>query len=490
MLQPITLTTFFNRRELRLHSYWPAVLLTLTLFSPASYAQGGFNSGSDGSDGAFNPTANVTVPLPESGVFNFTTVNIPANVTVRFSKNTRNTPVMILASGTVTIAGFIDVSGSDSSSVVGGPGGPGGFNGGNGGFPTGSSSLVSPGSNGDGPGGGGGGGVAGAPTTVGAPGGGGFGNSGQGGLLTQNQVGAGFTVLNSPGGARYGLPTLLPLIGGSGGGGEVGRTAAGGGGGGGGGALLIASSGTIDFTQNGATHIVARGGMGSSQVFGRAGGGSGGAVRLIANILTGVLRIDVSGTAGGFGGDGAGGYIRIEAFDLNNLTLTLTGPSFGVPRVSITTPKPVTAQNLPTIRIVSVAGIAPPTLPNGSLQGGPDIVLPGTQPNPVAVALTAANIPLGTTLQVILTPENGARVVTQSSALTGTVAASNASASVTVPDGICVIQASGTVDVSPNAPAIVINGERVKRIEVEAVFGGKETVTYITTSNKRIRVGQ
>jgi len=51
------------------------------------------------------------VQLPESGVFNFTTVNIPAGVTITFRRNSRNTPVTILASGNVTIAGTIDVSG-------------------------------------------------------------------------------------------------------------------------------------------------------------------------------------------------------------------------------------------------------------------------------------------------------------------------------------------------------------------------------------------
>src|SRR2546425_1877826 len=126
-----------------------ACALLIALGSPLALAQT-FNSGSTGADGAFNPDCNpkpctVTVPLPADGVFNFTTVNIPApatsnpdRVTVRFTRNAANTPVTILASGDVTIAGNIDVSGSPGGfgtggillSSNGGRGGPGGFDGG------------------------------------------------------------------------------------------------------------------------------------------------------------------------------------------------------------------------------------------------------------------------------------------------------------------------------------------------------------------------
>jgi len=99
-----------------------------------------FESGSTGADGPFSPTANVTVTLPPNGVFNYTTVTIPSGVTVRYTPNTANTPVTILASGNVTIAGTIDVSGGRGGvgsaqtilSPNGGRGGPGGFDGGSG----------------------------------------------------------------------------------------------------------------------------------------------------------------------------------------------------------------------------------------------------------------------------------------------------------------------------------------------------------------------
>src|SRR5438034_4553077 len=219
-----------------------ACALLIALGSAPALAQT-FNSGSTGADGAFNPDCNpkpciVTAPLPESGVFNFTTVNIPVGVTVRFTRNAANTPVTILATGNVTIAGIIDVSGSPGRpggggiqlGSNGGAGGPGGFDGGSG--ANGVASLA--GGAGLGPGGGAGGPV-------------GNNNGGGGGFAT---AGGTLGATDGAGGQPYGTAALLPLIGGSGGGGgavaagQAGQ-ATGSGGGGGGGALLIASSGTI-----------------------------------------------------------------------------------------------------------------------------------------------------------------------------------------------------------------------------------------------------
>ena len=104
-----------------------------------------YDSGSTGADGAFSPTVNTELQIPESGVFNFTTVNIPTGVTVTFKKNTTNTAVVILTSGSVTVIGTINISGSEAKSTgaagdgnigddgVPGAGGPGGYDGGRGG---------------------------------------------------------------------------------------------------------------------------------------------------------------------------------------------------------------------------------------------------------------------------------------------------------------------------------------------------------------------
>jgi hypothetical protein len=135
-------------------------LATLATFSSVAYAQSGgtFVSGSTGADGAFSPTAGApgtttTVTLP-ARTYHFTTITIPSNVTVQFTRSPGNPPVVLLATGDVRIEGRITVAGTNgNSNGVGGTGGPGGFNGGNGAFGT----QTTRGSSGEGPGGGGGG---------------------------------------------------------------------------------------------------------------------------------------------------------------------------------------------------------------------------------------------------------------------------------------------------------------------------------------------
>jgi len=110
-------------------------ILSLCIFTgQAAFAA--FDSGSTGADGEFAPTANTALQIPASGVFNFTTVNIPAGVTVTFLKNAQNTPVTVLATGDVTVAGTISMNGGNGNYLIPGPGGPGGFDGGQGGTVT------------------------------------------------------------------------------------------------------------------------------------------------------------------------------------------------------------------------------------------------------------------------------------------------------------------------------------------------------------------
>ena len=82
-----------------------------------------FNSGSTGADGALNLTTPGTVvfdpktfvpPLDPDGdgIYNFTTINIAAGVTVRLRGDIINAPVVWLAQGAVTINGAIDAAGS------------------------------------------------------------------------------------------------------------------------------------------------------------------------------------------------------------------------------------------------------------------------------------------------------------------------------------------------------------------------------------------
>src|SRR5262249_53711056 len=112
------------------------MLLSIAWMSAASHAQlNTFSSGSTGADGAFAPTTSQTIQVPESGVFNFTTISIPTGVTITYTRNSKNSPVTILATGDVTIAGTINViGGSGLTNGGGGRGAPGGYDGGAAGF--------------------------------------------------------------------------------------------------------------------------------------------------------------------------------------------------------------------------------------------------------------------------------------------------------------------------------------------------------------------
>ncbi len=434
-----------------------------------SLAQGSFNSGSTGADGAFAPTQDVVVQVPPSGVLNYTTVNIPNGVHVRFTPNATNTPVTILATGNVTISGLLLVDGSPSNRVLGGSGGPGGFRGGNGG-----AFFDDPnGRSGDGPGGGAGG-IADANLSTARCGGG-------AGFLQPGSQGCG---TGGAGGGRYGSRTLLPLVGGSGGGGtSAWSTNFGDGGGGGGGAILIASSANIIFPGTWLNqHILARGGGGWN-----GGGGSGGAIRIVANKISGLMRFRVNGGTSSGGGHGAPGYIRVEGTDLNEFT-----PDLETPFISYALPNPVTLPNSPILNIVSVGGVNSPATPKGSFYQQPDIVVPTTMPNPVTVNLQATNLPVGTVLQVTLTNELGERTTVNSTPLAGTQASSTATASVTLPtSGIAVISASATLNllIAYDKP-IYIDGERIDKMEIAAAFGGPSDVTYISATGKRLKLPQ
>lgn len=467
------LTNIVQPRIARLgRSMIPVATLALLVcvFTNPTHAQNNFSSGSTGADGAFAPTTNQTVAVPESGVFNFTTVNIPTGVTVTFTRNSKNMPLSILISGDAVIAGIISIDGKPgSTNGAGGYGGPGGFNGGAGGYGFDQSYSGVPG---DGPSGGGGGT---ATDGYSSGGGGGYGTAGQNGYQTTG----------GRGGPRFGATTVQPLLGGSGGGGGAATTnGRGGAAGGGGGAVLIASSGTI--TLNGS--VLARGGNGDGYT-NAGGGGAGGAVRLIANTVlgNGVMRVD-GGSGSGWSGTGKGGqgYVRVEAYDYGNFNAT-TSPSN---IISFALPHPVAVANAPQLRIVSVAGVNSPSAPLGSLQGVPDVVVPTSQTNPVTVAIEGSNLPVGTVVSVTLTPARGTRSTVQSSPLAGTEAASTASASVTLPAGMSVISATATVDLTTtaaNARPVYMEGERVNRIEVAATFGGASELTYVTESGRRIK---
>lgn len=216
-----------------------------------------FSSSSTGADGALNlSTMNCLdniceVQLPESGILNYTTVNIPSGKVLKFKSNSRNTPVTMLAQGAVTISGVIDVSSAGNytcGSSIAFRLGPGGFYGGQVGQP------------GFGPGGG----------------------------------------QNGESGKWVGPLSLSPIVGGSGGAGACYGFYCWGGGPGGG-AIVIASSSSI--TSNG--QLLANGSSHGNCASGGSSG-SGGAIRLVANSL------NVTGQLQACGGSNCG-VIRLEA---------------------------------------------------------------------------------------------------------------------------------------------------------------------------------
>ena len=193
-----------------------------------------FNSGSTGSDGALNLSgtpAGTTVQFDPASfspsldpdgdnVYHFTTITIPAGVTVRLSADRLGvSPVVWLATGPVRIDGVLNLRGSRGhnigETVLPAIAGAGGYAGGPG------ATASSPPRRGEGLG-----------ASVVAPG-------------SAGHAVAGFGVFGQPGGPAYGNDFLLPLLGGSGGTGGEREGVSGAGGGAGGGALLIASTSTI-----------------------------------------------------------------------------------------------------------------------------------------------------------------------------------------------------------------------------------------------------
>lgn len=431
-------------------------VLVLLLTGATAHA---FTSGSTGADGAFSPAANVEVQLPENGILNYTTVNIPAGVTVTFRKNSANTPIYILATGDVSISGTISVNGTDAINITPGKGGPGGFDGGTGGW-------QDKGGNGLGPGGG----VISSQASNS-----GYNQGGGGGYGTE---GGRYNTYSGAGGSTYGNDRLIPLIGGSGGaGGNIYATYPGGGGGGASGAIFIASSGEINVTGS----ILANGGKGAPGTinnYNSGGGGSGGAIKLIATTISGNGTISAVGGAGGSttANKGGNGRIRLEAD-------TITRTAATVPYHTYSEPGPVFIADTPAIRITSIDGIQVPENPTASY-GMPDIMLAAGTVNPVQIGLSASNIPTGTAITVSVVPQLGATSSYTSTGLSGPRQSSTATASVNLSsDQACVIMAYTTFNIQT---AMYYEGEKIDKVMVASTVGKGSEVTYITEHGRQV----
>lgn len=374
------------------------ILQAMALLLPCLGVHAQVDSGSNGSDGAFYPTTDIVVNMADhpDGIYHYTAINIPANVTVRFIPNAKNTPVVWLVQSNVVINGTVDVSGEQGYDT--GPahppysGGPGGWAGGFGG--------TFPGS-GEGPGGG-----AGCATTNGASGS--FGT--QGG--TPSSCG-------DPA-STYGNTFLFPLIGGSGGGGSTT------GGAGGGGAILIAASATIQLHGS----ILAKGGDGSFTSGRHGGNGSGGGVRLVAEIFTGAgTVVATGGNAGSTNEWGGSGRIRIDAYQR-----LFSGSLMGVVSQGF---QPIIIQTSgqgARLTVTSIGGVPVSASPNGQL-ATPDAVLSAQQNNPIPVVVQCSNIPLNTQITVGVKPANGTAVSATGLNSSGTLSSSTATVLINMPRG-------------------------------------------------------
>jgi hypothetical protein len=331
-----------------------------------------------------------------NGIWNYTSIDVDSGVTVSFRKNAANTPVRWLATSNVTINGILNldgtIGGSDPSPGQEAPGGPGGFAGGLGGVRFDQSGSYA-GTPGQGPG---------------------------GGLPGVANTEKGYNAMYA---GVYGNSYLQPLIGGSGGGGTGSRPNANGwNGGGGGGAIFISSS--RDIIING--KVSAKGGNAISLCCGIVSGfGSGGAIRLQADRISGGGSLDATG------GNANPGYIRLEAYYR--------------PLASSTSPQavvsaPVVGQSFDAqgslLTISSVGGVAV-RLPSLGDTTNPDVIF--TNAGPIQVTVTATNIPNLTPVQLRVTA-NGL-IITGTNILSGgTVTFTN----IIVPKGVGTIQASAT----------------------------------------------
>jgi hypothetical protein len=359
----------------------------------------------DGTDWAFHSGRVQTFDMSgrPSGIWNYTTIDVPPNITVRFKQNAARTAVRWLASGDVTVRGTLDLNGEfgGNSLPIGVParGGPGGYDGGKGGIRFDQSSSYA-GTPGQGPGGG-------------LPG------------VERREGGADGVYAGSGG---YGNVFLQPLTGGSGGGGGAADdTRNGGNGGGGGGAILIASS--RDITVNGL--IRANGGNREWNGFNYGGRGSGGAILLRAD------RISGTGSLEAYGGESnnPNGRIRLEAYYRQLAGSSNPGSVNGFP---------VAGQDLNlagTLTITRVAGQNVAQPPSGNTQT-PDVVF--TEAGPISVVVSGTGVPDGTAVRCRITTPTG--VVNAGPEF---LAGSTATFNVTVPQGAGTIQAYAEYRVSP-----------------------------------------
>ena len=381
-----------------------------------------------GTSGCSGPCSSgtITMALPPDGILRFSSFVMDGGFQFSFARNAANTPATILVAGDIRIRGAfgccqtLSLSGDPGSSGggngtagVGGLGGPGGFRGADGsalavnGFAIGGTGL--------GPGGGAGG-------------------TATGGAL---------------GGTFFGVPELLPLLGGSGGGGGAGfgtsTSCTGGGGGGGGGAMLMVANGSLTI-QNYVIEANGGGGngVGNGSCANGGGGGSAGAMRFVAARFDGgnaFLRAN-GGGAGHNSNAGTPGRIRLETLDASAQTAFSPDPA----AIRITGPGPIANPISPTVRITAIGGQTPPAIPQGGY-GAIDVVLPA--PAVTGVDVATSGVPSGTTVLVTVKPRIGGNALSSTVPLATCNAAGECTATTAFPlsAGAYIVEARATFQV-------------------------------------------
>jgi hypothetical protein len=103
------------------------------------------------------------------------------------------------------------------------------------------------------------------------------------------------------------------------------------------------------------------------------------------------------------------------------------------PTPVLESPSPVFfPQNFPSVRVVSVAGVAVPENPSGGFTAADVSINAGTA---AAVEIAARNVPLGTVVRLHVFSENGNDQIIDSTPLAGTVAQSTATVAIVFPNG-------------------------------------------------------
>ena len=186
-------------------------------------------------------------------------------------------------------------------------------------------------------------------------------------------------------------------------------------GGSGGGAILIAAQRTI--TVNGS--VLANGAIVNPNL---AYGGAGGAIRLIANQVSGAGSLQALATVGR---PAAGkGRIRIETPSISQ-SLDINPPTVAVqPSNPVEIVAPATA---PAARLLSFAGTSAPTEPLAGLgNSGTDLVL--TNSTPIDLLIETRNMPTNSQVLAILRAKNNYTDATRFPSIVGNSASFSARA--------------------------------------------------------------